>query len=136
MKVTLESTDQVVEVSTAALNSQRKAVNGSRVLVLGVAYKPDIDDYRESPALDIIKLLQARGAEVSYSDPLVPDPIPELADVARQDLAPADLAGIDVAVVVTHHKNIDYPGILERVPLVVDTRNVYRDFDSPKIFRL
>jgi len=128
--------DHVIAVVASALNSQRKAVNGSRVLVLGVAYKPDIDDYRESPALDIIKLLQERGAELSFHDSWVPDPIPELADISRQGVTDGELAGIDVAVVVTHHSDLDYHGILERVPLVVDTRNVFKGIESPKIFRL
>lgn len=128
--------DHVVEVVTTALNSQRKAVNGSQILVLGVAYKADIDDYRESPALDVIKLLQARGAQVSYHDEWVTASIPELAGVPRRGLTPAELKGVDVAVVITNHKKVDYAGLLASLPLVVDSRNVYKGVDSPKLFRL
>lgn len=128
--------DHVVEVVTTALNSQRKAVNGAQILVLGIAYKADIDDYRESPALDVIKLLQGRGAQVCYHDEWVTASIPELADVPRRGLKPSDLKGVDVAVVVTNHKNVDYAGLLASVPLVVDSRNVYKGVDSPKLFRL
>jgi UDP-N-acetyl-D-glucosamine dehydrogenase len=128
--------DYVVEKVADALNSQRKAVNGSQVLVLGVAYKADIDDYRESPALDIIKLLQARGAKVSFHDPWVPDPIHELQGVPRREVDAKSLAGVDVAVVVTNHKRLDYASILANVPLMVDTRNVFKGMSSPKLFRI
>jgi len=129
--------DHVVERVCEALNSQKKAVNGSRLLVLGVAYKNDIDDYRESPALDIIKLLQGRGAAVAFHDAWVPDPIPELAGVPRvADLAPAALADFDLGIVVTNHGDIDYAAVLDALPLVVDTRNAYKGVDSPKLFRL
>ena len=128
--------DHVVEVVNDALNSSRKAVNGSRVLVIGIAYKKDIDDYRESPAIDIVELLQKRGAEVSYHDPWIKGEIPELQGARKQGLSDADLAGIDVAVLVTNHSNLDYAGILERVPLLVDTRNAYKNIVSNKLFRL
>lgn len=128
--------DHVVEVVTNALNSQKKSVNGAQILVLGVAYKADIDDYRESPALDIIKLLQGRGAQVSIHDDWVKGQIPELTGVPRRALDAAGLKGVDVAVVVTHHKQVDYAGLLERLPLVVDSRNVYKGVESEKIFRL
>jgi UDP-N-acetyl-D-glucosamine dehydrogenase len=101
-----------------------------------VAYKADIDDYRESPALDIIKLLQARGAAVSFHDPWVPDPIHELEGVPRRAIDAKSLAGIDVAVVVTNHKRLDYESILASVPLMVDTRNVFKGVSSPKLFRI
>ncbi len=128
--------DHVVEVVTDALNSQKKAVNGANILVLGVAYKANIDDYRESPALDVIKLLQAKGGQVSFHDDWITAVIPELADVPRRALAPADLKGVDVAVVITNHAQVDYRSLLAAVPLVVDTRNVLKGVESPKIFRL
>jgi len=128
--------DHVIDVVATALNSQKKAVNGAKVLVLGVAYKADIDDYRESPALDIIKMLQAKGAEVSIHDDWVPDPIHELEGVPRRSIDNGSLADVDVAVVITHHSNVDYPALLERLPLIVDTRNVYKGTESSKIFRL
>ena len=128
--------DHVIDVVAAALNSQRKAVNGAKILVLGVAYKNDIDDYRESPALDIIKMLQVKGAEVSLHDKWVPDPIHELEGVPRRGVDDASLADVDLAVVITHHSNVDYQALLEKLPLIVDTRNVFKGTESPKIFRL
>jgi UDP-N-acetyl-D-glucosamine dehydrogenase len=106
-----------------ALNRDRKSVNGSRILVLGVAYKRDIDDVRESPALDIIRLLESQGAEVVYHDPHVPairdhderrDGIP---------LSPATLGSADCVVIVTDHSVIDYQMVVDHAALVVDTRN-------------
>jgi UDP-N-acetyl-D-glucosamine dehydrogenase len=128
--------DHVVEVTTDALNSQKKAVNGANILVLGVAYKANIDDYRESPALDVIKLLQAKGAQVSFHDDWITAAIPELADVPRRALDASGLKGVDVAVVVTNHAKVDYKALLAALPLIVDTRNVLRGVESPKIFRL
>ncbi|MFC1575190.1 nucleotide sugar dehydrogenase [Gemmatimonadota bacterium] len=105
------------------LNRAGKAVNGSRILVLGVAYKPDIDDIRESPALDIIRLLEADGARVVYHDPYVP----RLEEDGRvwegQPLTDQLLAGVDAAVIVTNHSSIDYQRVLELAPILVDTRN-------------
>jgi UDP-N-acetyl-D-glucosamine dehydrogenase len=99
------------------------------VLVLGVAYKPDVDDLRESPALKIIELLQARGAEVSYSDPHVPSlqarrlrgygTIP----LSSVELTREALAATDCVVIATNHSLYDYPAIVAAAPLVVDTRN-------------
>ncbi len=128
--------DHVVDVIQNALNSQKKAVNGSKVLVMGVAYKSDIDDYRESPALDIIKLLQGKGAVVCIHDDWVPDPIHEVSDVTRCSLDNESLDDIDMAVVITNHSNVDYQSLLERLPLIVDTRNVYKGIESDKLFRL
>ncbi len=128
--------DHVVEVVVSALNSQKKAVNGSKVLIMGVAYKSDIDDYRESPALDIIKLLQGKGAEVSIHDDWVADPIRDISNVTRRDLDSASLADVDVTVVITNHSNVDYQALMNHVPLIVDTRNVYKGIDSDKLFRL
>ena len=101
-----------------ALNSHEKALKGSRVQVLGVAYKADIDDTRESPAIKLIELLQAEGADVSYHDAYVE----ELGEVGLRS-APLDLEGQDCTVIVTAHSGIDYDEIVERAPLVVDLRN-------------
>ncbi|MEW6583022.1 MAG: nucleotide sugar dehydrogenase [Actinomycetota bacterium] len=116
-----------------ALNSRRKPLNGSRVLVLGVAYKPNVNDMRESPALKIIELLLAEGAHVSYHDPHVPE-------LARQGLrsVPLDaatLADHDAAVIVTDHKAVDYDLVVKESPLVVDFRNIAPDVDG-KVWRL
>jgi UDP-N-acetyl-D-glucosamine dehydrogenase len=101
-----------------ALNSQERAVKGSRVLLLGVAYKSDIDDTRESPALKLIDLLQAEGADVSYHDAFVPE-LPE----RGLSSVPLDVTKSDCAVIVTAHSGIDYEELSEQAPLVVDLRN-------------
>lgn len=116
-----------------SLNDVRKALNGSRVLVLGVAYKKDIDDLRESPALEIIRLLQEKGADVSFHDsfcPVIEDdghtPVAGL-PMHSVPLTDAVLDEADVVVVVTDHTAVDYARVAERAQLVVDTRGVMRD---------
>ena len=121
---------------SGALNTQKKAVNGARVLVLGVAYKKDIDDLRESPSLTIIELLQKDGAQVSYHDPYFPfigkgrkyDLQMKCADIT-------DLGQYDCVVIVTDHSDYDYQRIVRESQLVVDTRNATRGIASPKIVR-
>lgn len=109
-----------------ALNEHGKAVNGSRVLIIGVAYKPDISDMRESPALDIIQLLEAKGAAVDYHDPHVPTLEHEgLALTSVEDLDAA-LDAADCAVIVTNHASYDWDRIAGRARLVVDTRRALR----------
>jgi len=108
-----------------ALNEHEKAIKGSKVLVLGTAYKPDIDDLRESPAIDVIRLLEQKGAVISYYDPYIP--------VIKEDgweikSIPDMMAGIkeaDCVVIVTNHKCFDYSLILKESRLIVDTRNAY-----------
>ncbi len=116
-----------------ALNRSRKALNGSRVLVLGVAYKPDVSDTRESPALRIIELLRREGAEVSYHDPHVAA-LPKLG-LLSVELSDEAIEGFDCAVVVTDHKNVDYVQIVEHSERVVDLRNALRE-ESDKVVRL
>jgi UDP-N-acetyl-D-glucosamine dehydrogenase len=114
----------VVEKVARALNDARKPVRGSTVLILGVAYKRDIDDMRESPALDILHLLEERGAEVRFHDPHVPsfrEDGREFVGVALDDAA---LAAADAVVVVTDHRAVDYQRVVDQAALVVDTRNV------------
>ena len=106
-----------------ALNGERKAINGSRVLILGVAYKPNISDVRESPALDVIHLLRERGAVVSYHDPFVADLSHEGFPLQSVALTPETLAGADCVVVVTNHQALDYDCIAAHAPLLVDSRN-------------
>jgi UDP-N-acetyl-D-glucosamine dehydrogenase len=126
----------VVEKVSLALNSIRRSVNGSRVLVLGVAYKADIDDIRESPALDIVKLLAAMGAEVSFHDPRIPRL--EVGEIRMESTELSDevLREADCVVIVTAHKTIDYRHVLAESRLVVDTRNALKGEKSPKLFRL
>ncbi len=106
-----------------ALNSQGKAVQGASVLVLGVAYKRDIEDIRESPALDIIRLLQGQGARVSYFDPHVPRFREDGREFRSVELTPELVAAADCVMVVTDHSSIDYRMIKRNAKLVVDTRN-------------
>ena len=121
-----------------ALNVQKKAVNGSQVLILGVAYKPDIDDLRESPALDVIHLLQEKGANVVYHDPFIPridheglqmDSVVDLMSAVRD---------ADCVAIITNHSEYDYPAILASAQIVVDTRNALGKLgkDHPKVIRL
>ncbi|MGW8267250.1 MAG: UDP binding domain-containing protein, partial [Longimicrobiales bacterium] len=109
------------------LNRMGKAVNGSRILVLGVAYKPNIDDVRESPALDIIHLLEEDGAQVSYHDPYVPRLEEDGRAWESVPLTDEVLGGMDGAVIVTNHAEVDYGKVLALTPMVVDTRNATRD---------
>jgi UDP-N-acetyl-D-glucosamine dehydrogenase len=106
-----------------ALNRAGKAVNGSSVLVLGVAYKPDVDDVRESPALDIIRLLEGDGAEVKYHDPYVP----RLEEDGRvwegKALTDELVSSVDVVVIVTDHSNVDHARVFKLATIVVDSRN-------------
>lgn len=129
----------VVDKVVDALNGQRKALNGSRVLVLGVAYKHDVDDIRESPALDVIHLLDEKGAEVLYHDPYVPTLRHEgVPDLSSSELSDALLSGVDCVVIVTAHSSYDWAHIAEKTRLIVDTRNATLGLDAPKaeIFKL
>jgi len=104
------------------LNEQAKAVRGSKVLVLGVAYKKDIDDIRESPALDVIRLLERRGAVVSYHDPHVAKVHEDGVELVSVPLTAQTLRAVDCAVVVTDHSGVDYGLVAREAPVVVDTR--------------
>jgi len=124
----------VVDKVQNALNDAGKPVKGSRIHIMGVAYKRDIDDLRESPALDVILLLQRRGAVVTYSDPHVPTLRLDGLTLAAQDEAAA--AEADCTVIVTDHAAFDYRALVERSRLVVDTRNALKGIVSGKIVRL
>jgi UDP-N-acetyl-D-glucosamine dehydrogenase len=114
----------VVQKVADALNEVRKAVRGSRVLVLGVAYKRDIDDVRESPALDVIRLLEQRGAHVEFHDPFVAE-FREDGHVRKGvDLSDEMLRWADAVVVITDHRAVDYQRVVDHATLVVDTRNI------------
>jgi UDP-N-acetyl-D-glucosamine dehydrogenase len=123
----------VVERVTDALNSAHKSINGSKIHVLGVAYKRDVGDVRESPALDVIELLRRRGAKMSYSDPFVESL--EIGDLTLKSIAP-DSLDADCAVICTNHSAFDYDAIVKRYPLIVDTRNTLRGRTESSIFRL
>jgi len=125
----------VLSLIQNALNSNQKAVKGSRVHILGVAYKRNIDDMRESPALDIIHMLDQRGASVSYSDPFVPQ---LRFDGLSLNSIPLDeaLSDCDCVVIVTDHANFDYAEVVRRAPLVVDTRNALKGYSGKNIVLL
>jgi len=125
----------VVEKIQNALNDRSKALRGSRIHIAGVAYKRDIDDVRESPALDIIHLLTQRGAQITYSDPYVPSVRLDGLDLRSEDLQTA-VKTADCVVVVTDHKAVDYDSLVRDAALIVDTRNALKRFQSPNIVRL
>jgi UDP-N-acetyl-D-glucosamine dehydrogenase len=129
----------VVEKIGDALNTRRKAVNGAKVLVAGVAYKRDIDDMRESPALDVMGLLHAKGAQVSYADPFVPEVHGrEWAggyDIRGVELTGGSIGQYDCVVILTDHKVFDYEAIVSQSDLVVDTRNAIKG-SHPNVFKL
>ena len=135
-EINLSMPYHVVASTMEALNRQCKSLNGSKVLVLGIAYKKDIDDLRESPALTIIELLQKEGAQVSYNDPFFPyvghgrKYKLEMANVPLENLQQ-----FDAVVIVTDHSSYDYPWIVKQSQLVIDTRNATRGIESPKIVR-
>jgi len=133
-EINLSMPYHVVASTAAALNRKRATLNGSKVLVLGVAYKKDIDDLRESPALTIIELLQKEGAQVSYNDPF----FKYVGRGRKYNLEMANtplenLQQYDAVVIVTDHSSYDYPWIVEQAKLIVDTRNATKGIRSPKI---
>jgi UDP-N-acetyl-D-glucosamine dehydrogenase len=125
----------VVDKIQNALNDHSKALKGSHVHVVGVAYKRDIDDVRESPALDIMHLLKRRGARVTYSDPYVPHLQVDGTELCSIELEEPS-GSADCLVIVTDHVRFDYKRLVDRARLIVDTRNALRKFSSEKIVRL
>lgn len=114
-----------------ALNEVCKPVNGSKILVLGTAYKRDIDDMRESPALDVIRLLQERGAKVTYHDPYVPDLHHEGLPMQSVELTAETLHTADCVVIVTDHTSFDYDWIAAESKIIVDSRNALKHVAAP-----
>lgn len=119
-----------------ALNRAKKSVNGSRILVLGVAYKAEIDDLRESPALDILEILREQGAETSFSDPYVGEVRTEHLTMKSEVLSPEMLGRFDCVVVATGHTAVDYDMVLQNSRLIVDTRNVFKGRSDDRIVRI
>jgi UDP-N-acetyl-D-glucosamine dehydrogenase len=126
----------VVEKVTDALNDGSKSVRGARIHVLGVAYKRDVSDVRESPALHVIKMLQEKGAIVSYSDPHVPEVTEEGLALTHVPVRETLEAGVDCVVLLTDHGAFNYSEIVHLAPLVVDTRNALSEFIGGNIVRL
>jgi len=129
----------VVDKVADALNTRRKAINGARILIAGVAYKRDIDDMRESPALDIMGLLHAKGADISYADPFVPEvhgrEWPGGFDVQAVEMASGSSGHYDCVVIVTEHTAFDYAALVADADLIVDTRNAIKA-PHPHVFKL
>ena len=135
----VRTVEYVVDKLLRALNAHGKPVRGSRVLLLGLAYKKDVDDPRESPAFELIEQLLALGAEVAYHDPHIPRAPamrswPDLPPLDSRPLTPAELSAADAVLLVTDHSGVDYDLVLEHAPLVVDTRGVYRS-PHPKVVK-
>jgi UDP-N-acetyl-D-glucosamine dehydrogenase len=128
--------DYVVERVAEALNTIKKPINGSRVHIVGIAYKRDVNDMRESPALDVIELLAKRGAVVSYSDPWVPELRRDGHKLTSVDLEKAIAGRPDCAVICTDHSSFKFDDLVKSGVLIVDTRNALKDRQSPNIFRL
>ena len=126
----------VVEKAMELLNTRGKALNGSRVLLLGMAYKHDIDDLRESPALKVAGLLIERQAILSYHDPYIPEISSAGLDLRNSPLTPEVLAAQDIVIITTAHTNVDYKMVVDSAPLILDTRNATKGIKTPKVARL
>jgi UDP-N-acetyl-D-glucosamine dehydrogenase len=125
----------VVDKVQHALNEHSKPVKGSHIHVVGIAYKRNIDDVRESPALDVMMLLEKRGARVTYSDPFIPTIRLDHSTMESRDLLES-AAAADCVVIITDHSGFDYPALLHSSKLIVDTRNAMKNLKSEKIVRL
>ncbi len=125
----------VVSLIRKGLNQIQKPVNGSNILILGLAYKKDIDDVRESPALDVMKILELEGAEVDFYDPFIPDI--EWNSSRKSGLTSlSEIHSFDITVVLTDHSEVDYNFILKNSTLIIDTRNVFKGNNDEKVIRL
>jgi len=126
----------VVRLVADALNERERAVKGSRVLVVGVAYKPGIDDVRESPALDILEMLAARGARTAWYDPHVAGLPGDVAGERHTEWTAAAVSGYDAVVIVTPHADVDHTLLVGAKPVVIDTRNALKRQSADNIVRL
>lgn len=129
--------DYVVHKIQYGLNRDRKSINASRILILGIAYKPNVDDMRESPSVQIMEKLRDMGAQVSYSDPHIahfPVMREHHFDLSSVELTPDTLASFDCVVIATHHKQFDFEFVLKNSQLIVDARGVYRE-DHEKVVK-
>src|SRR5262249_9735930 len=122
-----------------ALNVHKKPLNGARVMALGIAYKRDIDDTRESPSLDVMGLLHQKGAQLCYSDPHVPTLAARswlgAYDLASTPITTASLADVDCVAILTDHAAFDYGTLVAPAPLIVDTRNAIKE-PQPHVYKL
>jgi UDP-N-acetyl-D-glucosamine dehydrogenase len=120
--------EHVITLVADALNERGRAMRGANVLVLGITYKPDVNDIRESPALEIVETLIRKGAHVSYADPFVPELSLEGHKLGAVEATPAAVAAADCVLILTNHSSFDYAAIAERANLVVDTRNALKAY--------
>ena len=127
----------IVQLINHGLNRSKKSLNGSKILLIGVAYKKDIDDFRESPALDIIELLSQSGSKISYYDPYIPNLIYNNIKLeSLNDLRNESLNSFDACAIITDHSKLDYKKICENSNVIIDTRNVFKDSNEEHIIRL
>ncbi|GJQ23293.1 UDP-N-acetyl-D-glucosamine dehydrogenase [Candidatus Brocadia sapporoensis] len=126
----------VVEKITDALNDAEKSVKGSNIHILGVAYKKDVDDLRESPALEIMNILRSKGAKITYTDPYIPEIHYQKLSIKSRPLSKEVLSKVDCSVIVTDHSNLDYNFIVSNSKLIVDTRNALKGINKKHIVRL
>tara|TARA_B100000073_G_scaffold348468_1_gene367542 strand:- start:3401 stop:4705 length:1305 start_codon:yes stop_codon:yes gene_type:complete len=126
----------VIDLISSSLNEQEKSINGSKILISGVAYKPDIDDCRESPALDIIELLNQSGAKVHYYDPFVKNLSFNAINLNSIDFNISTIKSYDACVVITNHSDVDYDLLAENSVLIIDTRNVFNNKNYKHIKKL
>jgi len=118
------------------LNERGKPLNGSRVLLLGVAYKKDVDDLRESPALDVMKSLKSKGAELNYHDPHIDNVDLEGESYTSVDLSEEQLSKADLVIITTSHSAVDYQKVVNQADLIYDTRNALGDYEAEHIYKL
>jgi len=126
----------VVKKIGMALNSQKKAINGSKILILGVAYKPNINDIRESPALDIIKALQKLGADIQYNDNYIPSIVIDSITYQSTSLDTIQWNSYNCITIITNHSYLNINQITSAASLLVDTRNATKGIEKPTIFKL
>ncbi|MFQ5530481.1 MAG: nucleotide sugar dehydrogenase, partial [Gemmatimonadota bacterium] len=133
-EINAEMPRYVVERVSEALNRVRKPLKGSRVLLLGMSYKPDVDDVRESPAFDIALLLRQRGADIQYHDPYVEQVRIDDETLRSRDLSAECLAAADAVVITTDHRVVDYEFVTQHAPIIVDPRNAIGDTRSAIVY--
>ncbi len=134
-EINSEMPEYVCSRVAEALNQKERSVKGSRILVLGVTYKRDVDDVRESPALDILRILESRGGRILYNDPRVPELTLDATTLRSADLLPA-VREADIVVIVTDHSSYPWERIVDAASLVLDTRNATKGIVSAKVLRI
>jgi UDP-N-acetyl-D-glucosamine dehydrogenase len=128
--------EYVVSRAAEILNQHKKCLNGAKVLLLGVAYKKDVDDLRESPALKVAQSLLRWGAQLSYCDPYIPCCAIAGKSYESLSLTAKTLRDLDLVIITTDHSRVDYPLVVKHAPLIYDTRNVLKAFNEPHIYHL